>query len=63
MAVPILLIVSTITFALVLAIPGDPASRIAGDHATPEQIQASLGGALVVRNASRPSRANIAESE
>ncbi len=40
MAVPILLIVSTITFSLVLAIPGDPASRIAGDHATPERLQA-----------------------
>lgn len=40
MAVPILLIVSTITFGLVLAIPGDPASRIAGDHATPERIDA-----------------------
>src|SRR5690606_8503844 len=40
MAVPILLIVSTITFGLILAIPGDPASRIAGDHATPERIEA-----------------------
>ncbi|MFS3129328.1 ABC transporter permease [Nocardioides sp. Bht2] len=40
MAVPILLIVSTITFGLVLAIPGDPASRIAGDHATPDRIEA-----------------------
>lgn len=40
MAIPILLIVSTITFALVLAIPGDPAARIAGDYATAESIAA-----------------------
>jgi peptide/nickel transport system permease protein len=37
-AVPILVIVSLITFAMIHLIPGDPASAIAGLSATPEQI-------------------------
>jgi peptide/nickel transport system permease protein len=37
-AVPILLIVSLITFAMIHLIPGDPASAIAGISATPQQI-------------------------
>jgi peptide/nickel transport system permease protein len=37
-AVPILLIVSLITFGMVHMIPGDPAAAIAGLSATPEQI-------------------------
>ncbi len=37
-AVPILLIVSLITFAMVHLIPGDPAAAIAGMSATPQQI-------------------------
>jgi peptide/nickel transport system permease protein len=37
-AVPILLIVSLITFAMIHLIPGDPAAAIAGLSATPEQI-------------------------
>jgi peptide/nickel transport system permease protein len=37
-AVPILLIVSLITFAMIHLIPGDPAAAIAGMSATPEQI-------------------------
>lgn len=37
-AIPILLIVSLITFGMIHLIPGDPASAIAGLSATPEQI-------------------------
>src|ERR1700761_2019041 len=37
-AIPILLIVSLITFAMIHLIPGDPAVAIAGMSATPEQI-------------------------
>jgi peptide/nickel transport system permease protein len=37
-AVPILVIVSLITFAMIHLIPGDPAAAIAGLSATPEQI-------------------------
>jgi peptide/nickel transport system permease protein len=37
-AIPILLIISLITFAMIHLIPGDPASAIAGLSATPEQI-------------------------
>jgi peptide/nickel transport system permease protein len=37
-ALPILLIVSLITFGMIHMIPGDPASAIAGLSATPEQI-------------------------
>ena len=37
-ALPILLIVSLITFAMIHLIPGDPAVVIAGLSATPEQI-------------------------
>ena len=37
-ALPILLIVSLITFAMIHLIPGDPAAAIAGLSATPEQI-------------------------
>ncbi len=38
-AVPILLIVSLMTFSLMHFIPGDPAAAIAGLSATPDQIQ------------------------
>ena len=37
-ALPILLIVSLITFAMIHLIPGDPAAAIAGLSATPQQI-------------------------
>ena len=37
-ALPILLIVSLITFAMIHLIPGDPAVAIAGLSATPEQV-------------------------
>ena len=37
-ALPILLIVSLITFGMIHLIPGDPAAAIAGLSATPEQI-------------------------
>src|ERR1700691_1072856 len=37
-ALPILLIVSLITFGMIHMIPGDPAAAIAGLSATPEQI-------------------------
>src|SRR6195952_1884118 len=37
-ALPILLIVSLITFGMIHLIPGDPAAAIAGMSATPEQI-------------------------
>ena len=36
-ALPILLIVSLITFGMIHLIPGDPAAAIAGLSATPEQ--------------------------
>jgi peptide/nickel transport system permease protein len=39
-ALPILLIVSLITFGMIHMIPGDPAAAIAGLSATPEQIEA-----------------------
>jgi peptide/nickel transport system permease protein len=39
-AVPILLIVSLITFGMIHLIPGDPAAAIAGMSATPDQIAA-----------------------
>src|ERR1700742_855059 len=38
-ALPILLIVSLITFGMIHLIPGDPATAIAGMSATPEQIE------------------------
>jgi len=38
-ALPILLIVSLITFAMIHLIPGDPAAAIAGLSATPQQIE------------------------
>lgn len=38
MIVPLLLIVTMITFSLVLLIPGDPAARIAGEAATAQQV-------------------------
>src|ERR1700727_1818638 len=37
-ALPILLIVSLITFGMIHLIPGDPAVAIAGMSATPEQV-------------------------
>src|SRR3954451_10460478 len=37
-ALPVLAIVSLITFGMIHLIPGDPASSIAGMSATPEQI-------------------------
>lgn len=37
--VPVLLIVSFAVFMLVRAVPGDPARLIAGENATPEQLQ------------------------
>src|ERR1700761_9692470 len=39
-ALPILLIVSLITFGMIHMIPGDPAIAIAGMSATPDQIAA-----------------------
>src|SRR5579872_6948900 len=39
-ALPILIIVSLITFAMIHLIPGDPAAAIAGLSATPEQVAA-----------------------
>lgn len=38
MLIPVLLGLSLITFAIVHAIPGDPAKAILGDKATPEQV-------------------------
>jgi peptide/nickel transport system permease protein len=38
MLIPVLIGMSIITFAIVHAIPGDPARAIAGDKATPEQL-------------------------
>jgi len=46
LAIPLLLVVSFTMFALMELIPGDPAARIAGDHATTsilEQIRERLG--------------------
>ena len=43
---PLLLVISIITFSLVYLVPGDPALRLAGDAATPEdvaRIRAELG--------------------
>ncbi|MFS3128314.1 ABC transporter permease [Nocardioides sp. Bht2] len=37
-SIPLILLATVITFALVFFIPGDPAARIAGEGATPEQI-------------------------
>ncbi|MFZ2530261.1 MAG: ABC transporter permease [Rhodococcus sp. (in: high G+C Gram-positive bacteria)] len=37
--IPLLLIATAITFSLVFLIPGDPAHRIAGESATPEQVE------------------------
>ncbi|MGW0040271.1 ABC transporter permease [Rhodococcus sp. NPDC003348] len=37
--IPLLLIATAITFSLVFLIPGDPAHRIAGESATPDQIE------------------------
>ncbi|UGQ42327.1 ABC transporter permease [Rhodococcus aetherivorans] len=37
---PLLLIATAITFGLIFLIPGDPAHRIAGESATPQQIEA-----------------------
>ena len=45
-AVPLLLGVSVIAFGLLTLVPGDPAAQIAGEFATPEQVEevrASLG--------------------
>jgi peptide/nickel transport system permease protein len=39
MLIPVLIGMSIITFAVVHAIPGDPARTIAGDKATPQQLQ------------------------
>ncbi|MDE2515210.1 MAG: ABC transporter permease [Rhodospirillales bacterium] len=39
-ALPVLLLVSLITFAMIHLIPGDPAAAIAGSSATPDQIAA-----------------------
>jgi peptide/nickel transport system permease protein len=38
--IPLLLIITIGTFALSVAIPGDPAQALAGDQATPEQLAA-----------------------
>jgi peptide/nickel transport system permease protein len=38
MAIPVLLVVATITFALLHLTPGDPAAVLLGDQATPEDI-------------------------
>ena len=38
--VPVLLVVAVIVFAMLRAVPGDPAAVIAGDSATPEQVAA-----------------------
>ena len=39
--IPLLLLVTFLTFALILLVPGDPAVTLAGDNATPEQIEAT----------------------
>ncbi|MFM7778870.1 MAG: ABC transporter permease, partial [Alphaproteobacteria bacterium] len=38
-AIPVLFIVSLISFGLMRLIPGDPAASIAGPSATPAQIE------------------------
>jgi peptide/nickel transport system permease protein len=38
--IPLLLIVSLLVFSLVLLIPGDPAFQLAGEDATPEEVEA-----------------------
>jgi len=38
--VPVLFVVAVIVFAILRAVPGDPAAVIAGDSATPEQVAA-----------------------
>src|SRR6266481_302510 len=46
MAVPVMGVVALIVFSLLYLTPGDPAQVLAGDQATPEQIEkirASLG--------------------
>lgn len=40
MVVPLMLVVVLVSFGLMFLIPGDPAHRIAGEAATPEQIEA-----------------------
>lgn len=37
--IPLLFIVTFLTFSLILLVPGDPAITLAGDNATPEQIE------------------------
>jgi len=38
-AIPVILVVGVITFSLLYVAPGDPAAIIAGDEATPEQLE------------------------
>jgi len=38
-ALPVLLVVSVLVFSLLHAVPGDPAAVMAGDSATPEQVE------------------------
>lgn len=45
-AIPMLFVMSILVFSLVLVVPGDPALTLAGDNASPEQVErirASLG--------------------
>lgn len=45
-AIPMLFVMSILVFSLVLMVPGDPALTLAGDNASPEQVErirASLG--------------------
>lgn len=37
--IPLLFVVSLIVFALILLVPGDPAVSLAGENATPEQVE------------------------
>ncbi len=39
--IPLLFLVTFVTFSLILLVPGDPAVTLAGDNATPEQIDAT----------------------
>ena len=39
--VPVLAVVAVVVFAILHLSPGDPAALIAGDHATPQQVEAS----------------------
>jgi peptide/nickel transport system permease protein len=48
-AVPVLVIVSFIVFAMTYLIPGDPARVLAGDHATPQQYEAIRHGLYLDR--------------